>query len=166
MYGLDFRKSENRSHGQAEFASVLLGIGIVAIVVLSLLPTVADEIFTSTNTFTITNESIADVDNNTAYRLGTDTLRRAVSITTVQNASLVIGSGNYTLTNYANQTAWLNFSFVGGNTTLAGTDPFNVTYDYVTTQYVEDSSARAILPLTILFIALAVLIMFVGLIRI
>lgn len=158
------------SKGQATLVPILVAMGVAGIIAVTLLEPIANNIQDATDSFTVTNQSIADADNNTAYRLGGDHLRSVGSITSVRNASYngIVTSGNYTLTNYANNTAYVNFSFV--HSTDQGfyngtTTPVNVSYTYFTRSYVDDSGARSIVDLIPLFIGLAVLFLFISIIK-
>jgi len=143
-----------KNKGQMSTIGILISVAIVAIVGLILLQATAQSAGEVTNTYAVTNVSFAAA-NNTLY---TFTGYRALNSVVIYNntADVVIGVGNYTVTNNVitdgalTTTVAVNYSsavYAGNGWNISGTAQ-PTTY--------ADGASRAVTGLIIVFFALAI----------
>ena len=163
--------SKKRSKGDmAVFTTALFTIGIALIVGVSLLPTFANTLYESGNSFRIVNESMA-LTNLTAVPISGIAAHtvypgepKMVGVPTVTNMSYALTvATQYTYSN-SKGTITLGATTTGAPAGIVN-GTYNVSYVYYTDKYIQDSGARNILPMITLFVVLAMVIATVGLIR-
>ena len=139
--------------GQMSGVGMLIAVAITVIVGAILLQATAQSAGDVTNTIAITNESFAAA-NNTLYTFNYKALTGVVIYN--NTADVVIGAGNYTVTNNVvtngalTSTVAVNFS----SAVYAG-DGWNISATAQSTTY-GDGAGRAVTGLIIVFFALAV----------
>ena len=129
----------------------LIGGFIVILVGVILLQSIADSVSTLSDTYTATNETITP-SAGIAQLSGTQT----VVLSAISNGSFdwsgAIGTGFNATSDGA----------VTVNGSFPNAAPVNVTYSYTNENYITDGSSKTLVNLTILFFALAVLLIGVG----
>lgn len=149
-----------KKKGQANYAGLIIIVGIALLIGLSLLPTIAQYTGKMTNSVTATNVSVttgangAYVDLPGQELIGTYTINNYTHSTTsggITSAGLSISEGVSTVTGYK------TVRLLTSNATWAS-KTVNVTYVYGEEGYVEDTGARAILPLIIIFFAVLLMV--------
>ena len=143
----------NDKKGQIVGVGVLIVVALTIIVGVILMQASAQSVGDVTNTMTITNQSFAAA-NNTLYTFSYKALTGVVIYN--NTADVVIGVGNYTVTNNVitdgalTTTVAVNFS----SAVYAG-DGWNISATAQPTTY-GDGASRAIAGLIIIFFALAI----------
>ena len=144
-----------KNKGQMSTIGILISVAIVAIVGLILLQATAQSAGEVTNTYAVTNVSFAAA-NNTLY---TFTDYKALTGVVIYNntADVVIGAGNYTVTNNVitdgalSTTVAVNFS----SAVYAG-DGWNISCTAQPDTYIN-GPGRSVAGLIVVFMALALL---------
>lgn len=136
-----------------------IGVFMAVIVGLVLIPVLAQQVGTSTDTLNSVNQSITFPANGSSTNL----LGKAVvgTVSVVNGTLESVPASNFSVAN--NQvvdgvlTATLTSTLVTNKCVYCG-EEVNITYIYQPTTYIPDAGARAIAGLVVVFFALAVLV--------
>jgi len=147
-------------------AILLTFIGVIITVVMLLV--VANQVYSTTNSFTATNLTVTAPADGEQLNLPGRELVGSVVCANGSNGGNGDCSGNYTFTDVISngiKTIQMNTTVDGVNSGYAGID-VNLTYTYHPDGYLSSGSSRAVTSLTVLFGAIAivifVLVMFVS----
>lgn len=129
---------------------------VAALVGLTFIGLVADQVTQQTQTATVTNQPFTFPQNQSTITLTGQAAYNVVVINASSGATY--GSTNYTVTNYVGaSTGTPTVTLKGLSTVLNGT-AVNLSYTYEPQGFIVDNSARSITTLIVIFFAIALLV--------
>jgi len=139
---------------ELNYLSIFISAFITVIVGIALISNLGNSVDSAITPGTVTNESLQFLDSVTASTTEDDLL----SITLFSNSSHDFASDVGTLFNFtaAGVITIDNASIVAGNTTGIPDGRYNISYNFMHDDYVDDSTSRSLLPLMIIFFAIAI----------
>ena len=141
-----------------------IGVGTILIVFISILvgvilfTAISQQVGTAINTVAIANQTLGTASNATTVYL---TNMRAISSVVIVNASgLVIGAGNYTVTNNVVYNGDLTVSVLPTSPADGGLTGYewNISGTSQPTTYIPGSGGRAVAGLIAIFFAIAIIV--------
>ena len=146
----------NKKGAKGEIA-VVIGVFITVLVGLILLPSVAQYVGQTTDTVAIANSSFAAANATNYYLAG---YKSCSSVVIYNNtADVVIGSGNYTVTNnVVHNGAEKVRIYTQYNSAVYAGNGWNISCTAQPDTYIGEGAGRSVAPLITIFFALAILV--------
>ena len=142
-------KSGQMSLGNIMFVFIAVIVGVI------LFQAIAQQVGTTTNTITVSNESLSTVVNNTPQYL---TNYKAISDVTMWNATgdTIVKSGNYTITNNFVRNGALTVKITPTYSSADLANAWKISGTAQPLTYISNSGARSMAGLITIFFALLV----------